>query len=143
MCQNPLDHFYVTHNVRPSEMILVFMKNLGKTKIPYFIHVSPIKMTEQIISSKEGRLIRQLSSNTKATLHPRSFLIGTPNSTECTQLLLARRRLHCILQSAKKGGGRGGSPIDYDDLDCLAASCTMHAKIDSWGIVGYLYNLWC
>ena len=47
--------------------------------------------------TKEGGLIRELSSNSKATFYPCSFWPATPTSRECTILLLARCRLHCIL----------------------------------------------
>ena len=82
-----------------------------------------------------GGLIKQLSCNTKPTLYPCSLSPATPISRGCTQLPLARCRLHCILQN----GVDNGRKLHCLRFYCLAAGLTVHAKFDSCGILPYFY----
>ena len=73
-------------------------------------------------------LTREFSSNFKPTFYWCCCSSATPTPRRCTQLQLARWRLHCILQ--KGGGVRGDKPIVYH-FYALATRWTVHAKIYS------------
>ena len=62
---------------------------------------------QSVYNSKGSGLIREVSSNSKPTFYPCSFSPAMLTCRGCTQLLLARWRLHCncILQNGK-GNGR-------------------------------------
>ena len=87
---------------------------------------------------------RQFSSTTKPTFYPCTVL-RQPLSLPEGALNCRWPTADCIIYYRTGGGGGGGgagtTAIVYD-LYCLAARWTVHAKIDNWGTLAYLNNLW-